>query len=88
MKTRKSDPHQRANHQQPRQEQSASSHAQHENADSVGNVPGFKDLEEAVKRVKKPARSPVDRTAELLLEEAAMTEVAIPTPAETKRSAR
>ena len=79
MNTRKSDP------LQPRQEQSASSHAQDENADSVGNVPGFKDLEDSIKRVKKPAQAPVDRTAELLLEEAYMTEIAIPTPAETKR---
>ena len=57
-------------------------------ADSVGNTPGFKDLEDAIKRVKNPAQSPADRTGELLLEEAEMTEIAIPTPAGTKRSAR
>lgn len=87
MKPTPSAPHQHPN--QPTKEVHSAPHqGEGDHADSVGNTPGFKDLEDAIKRVKNPAQSPSDRTGELLLEEAEMTEIAIPTPAGTKRSTR
>ena len=87
MKTTPPAPHQHP--KQPTKEVLPAPHqGEGDHADSVGNTPGFKDLEDSIKRVKKPAQSPVERTAELLLEEAEMTEIAIPTPAGTKRSSR
>jgi hypothetical protein len=53
-----------------------------EDADPVGRNSLFEDVEQAAELVEKPALEPVDRSAELLLQEAAVTEAAIPTPAQ------
>jgi hypothetical protein len=53
-----------------------------ENADPVGKNSLFEEVEEAAERVENPAFEPVDRSAELLLQEADLTEAAIPMPAE------
>lgn len=87
MKPTPSIPHQHPK-QSPEEVHPAPHPVEGDQADSVGNTPGFKDLEDAIKRVKNPAQSPSDRTGELLLEEAEMTEIAIPTPAGIKRSTR
>ena len=49
-----------------------------QDANLVGKTPGSREVEEAVRRVKRPAQEPVDRTAEHLLQEADVTRAAIP----------
>ena len=49
-----------------------------EDADPVGKTPGLEEVEEAAERVEHPAKEPVDRTAEHLLQEADLTKAAIP----------
>jgi hypothetical protein len=49
-----------------------------QDANLVGKTPGSQEVEQAVKRVKRPAKEPVDRTAEHLLQESDVTKAAIP----------
>jgi hypothetical protein len=51
-----------------------------EDADPVGKIPNFDDLDEAIKRVKRPAKAKDARSADSLQREAEVTEAAMPTP--------
>ena len=66
-------------HKQPVHDQPAPSETQNEDADPVGNSPGAVDLEEAAKRVKRPAKASA-RSADSVQQEAEITEAAMPTP--------
>jgi hypothetical protein len=67
-------------HKQPVHDLPASPETEDEDADPVGKIPGAEELEEAAKRVKRPAKANSARSADTVQQEAELTEAAMPTP--------
>jgi hypothetical protein len=67
-------------HKQPVHDLPASPETEDEDADPVGKIPGAEELEEAAKRVKRPAKASSARSADTVQQEAEITEAAMPTP--------
>ena len=67
-------------HKQPVHDQPAQPVTENEDADPVGQTPDFAELDEAIKRVKHPAKAKDARSADSLQLEAEVTEAAMPTP--------
>jgi hypothetical protein len=67
-------------HKQPVHDQPAPPETEDENADPVGRIPGTEELEEAAKRVKRPAKASSARSADTVQREAEITKKAMPTP--------
>lgn len=67
-------------HKQPVHDQPAPPETENEDADPVGKIPDFTELDEALKRVKRPAKAKDARAADSLQLEAEVTEAAMPTP--------
>jgi hypothetical protein len=67
-------------HKQPVHDLPASPEIEDEDADPVGKIPGSEELDEAIKRVKRPAKAQDARAADSLQLEAEVTEAAMPTP--------
>jgi hypothetical protein len=79
MNSKSYKPHKQLVHDQP-----APAQTENEDADPVGKIPGAKELEEAAKRVKRPAKAGSARAADSVQQEAEITEAAMPTPAGVK----
>jgi hypothetical protein len=73
-------PKQFKSHKQPVHDLPASPETENEDADPVGKIPGTDELEEAAKRVKRPAKASSARSADMVQQEAEITETAMPTP--------
>ena len=67
-------------HKQPVHDQPAPPATENEDDDPVGKTPDFTELDEAIKRVKRPAKAKDARSADSLQLEAEVTEAAMPTP--------
>jgi hypothetical protein len=67
-------------HKQPVHDQPEPPETENEDADPVGKIPGTEELDEAIKRVKRPAKAKDARAADSLQREAEVTEAAMPTP--------